>query len=456
MVRPWYKRGVPDWLWLGVIVALTVGLRVLWIVRAETYPVPGMDPLFYDETARRLAAGLGYTHHLDGAPTALFPPGYPFALGGIYKVFGASLAVGQAFNVCVAVTVVLATYAVGRLAIGRSAALLGAFLWAVFPSQVIWSSLLMPELLFTFALMLSLVFIFVSNRLSSREQAVAAAQGGLLAGAAALIRGQAIGLWLVLALWMWFQRRPNALRNAALYALAMALMLLPWAVRNLKALDAPVLVSTNIGWNAVIGHSDYADGGFWSPAASGVFHKYVAPNPVGEVERNEAGIRMAVDWAFSHPGKELELAFKKTAILWQDDADAVWWQEAGRPPFIGSAERRGLTIFSNLFYYAILLMAGIGLVGGLRRSEPWALLLLLIMLYWTIFHILFFSENRFHYPLAPLLSLAAAGAGTRLSLTTGVVRARIRTGLAPSQRARYHESRRGTPTLRGAGGAGAG
>src|SRR5581483_421127 len=108
-----------------------------------------------DQTARRLAAGLGYSTS-DGTPTALFPPGYPLLLAAVYRVFGPGLAVAQAFNVVVSAGIVCATFVLGRLLAGRTVALLGALFVALSPSQVLWSSLLMSELPATLAMLLSI------------------------------------------------------------------------------------------------------------------------------------------------------------------------------------------------------------------------------------------------------------------------------------------------------------
>ena len=195
------------------------------------------------------------------------------------------------------------------------------------------------------------------------------AVAGAFSGAATLIRGQAIGLWLVVALWLLLLRRPAGLKRAALYTLLMFLVLVPWTVRNARELHAPVLVSTNVGWNAVIGHHDNADGGFWSPAAYKIFDKYIfIPNPKGQVGRNKAGGRMALNWARSHPVEEIDLARKKAVILWRGDADAVMWQELGAvPAFMSKSERQWLRKVSNVFYYGVLAAAGVGLISGLRR-----------------------------------------------------------------------------------------
>jgi 4-amino-4-deoxy-L-arabinose transferase-like glycosyltransferase len=419
-----------DAVWLALLVVFTASVRVAWIIHADVLPFDGLDTYFYDQTARRLASGLGYTHPADSQPTALFPPGYSFFLAAVYKVFWPSVAVAQTLSVLTSVGVALATYALGRIAIGRGVGLAGAFVWAAFPSQVFWTSLIMPEMAFTFAMMLSIALVFVAGNVeSARGRLVLMVLAGALSGAALLIRGQAIGVWLVVGLWLlWFRRR-DALVGTLAFALAMGLVVLPWTIRNERELHATVPISTNVGWNAVIGHADNANGGFWSPAAAGTFNAYIAPNPQGEVDRNEAGVRMARRWAREHPRDEIALSAKKVAILWNTDDDAIYWQQIGRvPDFMGAREYDALRYVCDVFYYAALAMGVFGVASGLKRSEAWAGLWVLIALYWTAFHVLFFSENRYHYPLIPLIALAAVVGGRELFRMAGLAPADPRTG----------------------------
>ena len=162
----WQRRDLLDLALLVGIAAVATALRLAWVIRSKTFPVEGIDTLFYDERAQRLAAGFGYSYQVgtEGIPTGLFPPGYPFALAGWYKLFGTSLEAAQLFNVVISVVLVLAIYLLGRLALGRTEAIVGSLLWAVFPSQILWTSLLMPELLFALAITLSMVFVYVSSK----------------------------------------------------------------------------------------------------------------------------------------------------------------------------------------------------------------------------------------------------------------------------------------------------
>ena len=129
---------------LFVVLLMAVVLRVAWVMHSEAAPHEGVDSYWYDSVAKSVALGRGIAKPLDGVtPTALFPPGYPLVLGGAYKLFGAHLWVAQALNIVIAVATIAITYAIARVVLGRLAAGIAAGLLAVFPSQVIYSSVVM-------------------------------------------------------------------------------------------------------------------------------------------------------------------------------------------------------------------------------------------------------------------------------------------------------------------------
>lgn len=401
-------------------------LCLLWIMRADTYPAPLMDQGFYDEMARRIAGGLGYTTS-DGVPTAIFPPGYPFLLAGGYRLFGADLAVAQALNVAISLGIVLATYTLGRLFANRNVALRGAWLVVPLPSQVLWSALVMSELPFTLALLASVgLFARGLGRGTNQPSTALLLLAGLCGGYAALTRGQAVGLPLVLLGWALWLRQPGAGRATALFTSTFVLVLLPWVVRNSVQIDRSVLLSSNGGWNAVIGHHDQADGGFWSPLYGNVFDPYLTLPPAErEIAMHREGLRMARQWAARNPAREAKLTFLKVRRLWAPSADAVRWQEpAGVRPFMRTWERSALTWASYGAYTGLLALALPAVVLGARQREPLALLVLILAGYWTAFHVLFFAEGRYVYPLLPLFCLLAAITLSRVPTAARALRQR--------------------------------
>jgi len=389
-------------------VLVAIGLRSIWVLHSDARPVPNIDSSWYQSVAQSVAAGDGISNPDGGQPTALYPPGYPLLLGAAYKFFGSELRTAQAVNIAAAGLSVLFTYAIGRMAASKGVATLGGWIFAVFPSQVLFSSLVMSESVFTLVLLSSIGAVLVASRLRERPAAAAMVVAGLLAGASVLFRGQAIVLLAVVPLW-WAIRHEKRLRLApmTLFVSVIVLVVVPWSVRNWVQLDAPVLLSTNAGWDATIGHNPEADGGWMYP---GYFFLSAArlPNPAREVKIYEDGLDLAWSYATGHPDRELELSARKAVRLWKNDSEAVDWQELGRKRFLGRTERNTLTWLCNSFYFSLLGLSAIGLLCFRQRWRGLGLMIVLLAAGWTLFHVAIFSEPRFHYPLAPFLGLAGA------------------------------------------------
>jgi 4-amino-4-deoxy-L-arabinose transferase-like glycosyltransferase len=127
--------------WVGIaallLVAGALALRIAYVDATPGYTLRH-DARDYDVHARSIAEGEGFSKTLaHGRPTAFRPPGYPYFLGGVYRVFGVERAqnprrlrvarIAQAFvgTAVVALVGVLAAQlwgaGVGLLALGLSA-----------------------------------------------------------------------------------------------------------------------------------------------------------------------------------------------------------------------------------------------------------------------------------------------------------------------------------------------
>ncbi|MGD0766151.1 MAG: glycosyltransferase family 39 protein, partial [Dehalococcoidia bacterium] len=182
---------------LGGILVLAFAIRLSWVASVREMPDKAMaDPLFYDSAARMLAAGKGYLH-LNGVPTAEWPPGYPLLLAAIYKVFGHSIALAKLVNILAGAGTCLLVYLIAKRTFNVAVGLVAAFILALFPSQIFFSTLLMTEVLSAFlvALLLFIVITFTLNTISWRRVLLV----GLLLGAMSLIRGETVFLFAPIA-----------------------------------------------------------------------------------------------------------------------------------------------------------------------------------------------------------------------------------------------------------------
>jgi 4-amino-4-deoxy-L-arabinose transferase-like glycosyltransferase len=379
------------------------------------HPLPDDDAYRYDFIARALADGRGYVH-LTGDPTAFWPPGYPVLLATAYVLFGQHVIVAQLLNVALGTATVWLVYLIGRRLFGHPTALLGAGIVACFPSLIFFTGVTLSEITFTFLALLGIYLLIVERGVSTGmleargSKLVLLFAAGLALGMAALTRGQALLLPLVLVpFWLrsgagWGQIGGKL----AALAIGMALIVTPWTVRNAIQLDSPVLISTNAGVDFWIGHHDSATGNFDFAVPIVVAHPELS-SAAREVRANSDGFRKGAKYAVTHPAQELVLPFKKFFWLYYNDREGLRWnEEHGEQNFLPGPLREGLIALSNVYYFAL---AGVVVLGARRwfsARDPGRLLLISLVVYWTGIHLVFFGNPRFHAPIMPVIALLGA------------------------------------------------
>ena len=412
-------RGWPRWRPAGValgpagvcllaVVALAGALRLAWVLYAKTEPLWFFDPWSYDRLAAALAEGRGYVNEA-GQPTAYYPPGYPAVLGVVYWLAGHRPVAGEALNVVLGTLTAGLVYWIGSRAFGRPAGLLAALAFAVFPSHILYVSQLHSEVVFTTAYLLALGLLLAAPPPGDRRWVPFWLATGLVIGAAGLIRPTALSLLAVVP----FALRPrgtpwSALARGTLLALvAAAAVVTPWVVRNAVRVGAPA-IATNAGIDFWIGNHEGASGLFVMPPPD-VFP--IISTDLQEQERHDYHRGFELGWRFikQRPLEALRLLPLKAYHLYTDDAHAVTTAETwGHTVFLPEGGRRALRSLTDGFYYFVAAGAVAGLilpVGGAQRRR-WPLAAALGG--WTLVHLVFFGEPRFHLPVTPVMAVLAA------------------------------------------------
>ncbi len=400
-----------DYVWLLAIVLLAFALRLIWVLYATADPIDGRfdDSVFYHVVAAHMAEGGGYTNPYSFLPTAEWAPGYIFLLTPLYWLFGSHHQVAEVANVVLGAATVAALYLLARELFNGVTARIAAVLLALFPGQVLFTSVIYSETLFTFVFVLALLLLSLTARRGKTLDWRWVAAFGLVAGAAALVRG--VGLWLLIIAplyWAFSLRewRPM-LRGGALAFGAAALVILPWTVRNIITLDSPVLISTSAGLNFWQGHHEGASGGNEPPID--IMNRYgPLTRPGAEVDISNAGLREGLRFALTHPREELSLSARKVRELYKHDTIALDLNENfGERPFIPAALESALRITADSFYFFVLALGVLALVrtGPNRRA---LLLPVLVAVIWTLGHIALFGQPRYHMPLMPVFCILAA------------------------------------------------
>jgi 4-amino-4-deoxy-L-arabinose transferase-like glycosyltransferase len=402
---------------LLAIVALGAVLRIGWVLYVHPDPTDGRfdDTAVYRLMAEYVSKGDGYVHPYSGYPTAAWPPLYPAALGGLFKLAGAGEGQTYAANIVLQVVLLAVAWCIGVELFNSRTAVIATALLAAWPGQVFFASLTLSEPLFT--LLFAGAFLAALRAAHASRSAVPwVIAMGVLGGLASLTRGQ--GLVIVpLAVLIWLLAGHGwrtAVRNGGIAAVVLAATLSPWVARNMVRLDAPVIVSTNLGGNLWIGHHDGATGRMHVTATPPLPSDEELTPTEHEVATDRLRLREGVKFAATHPLDEVRLSAYKVRALYESDATALDWNAAyGSSPVTSARADEVLRRLANGYWFAVL---GLGAAGALllarRTATPgsarMALALPALVVAWTGVHVLFFGDARFHYPLAFALALLAA------------------------------------------------
>ena len=311
--------------------ALALVLRVATMLLMPQQPVS--DGLWYLDRAGELARGMGYQE--AGHPTAFWPVGYPALLSGALWLFGPSLLGPMIVNLLASAAVLaLVLWFARTLGAGEPAARLAALLYALYPAHIVYAGQPAAETASTAITMAATALMIAGRR---RPTLLVAA--GLMFGAAALMRAQMLffpaGLAVAIAIVWPGGRIRDTVRAALIVHLAMALVVMPWTVRNQRLLGATVPISTNGGIALFYGANDRATGDWYAWERTPVWDS-VSPIPYRlrverQVDLDRHFKATARRWIAEHPLAWTALGVRKALLVWHKDSDAFWSIDASYP-----------------------------------------------------------------------------------------------------------------------------
>lgn len=192
------------------------------------------DSLGYVGLARRLVEQGAYYVPPNSEPDLLRPPGYPLFLVGIWSLFGRHPLFVTLIQLVISGLTAWLILLLGRELDRPRAGLVGAWLFALSPNVVLWSLMLMTEVLAAFLLVATFLITLRLERAGSRGWP--ALTGGLL-GLSAYVRPISLTLIPVWGLITYLATRRKsgprvALQSALLLLAGGLLVVLPWVARN--------------------------------------------------------------------------------------------------------------------------------------------------------------------------------------------------------------------------------
>ena len=391
-----------DYKLLAGIVAIAVALRVVWAWLVPVMPVS--DSMAYDAFARTLAEH-GVFGWNPNDPLAFWPPGTSFLHAPIFYLFGTGYTGIVALNILLSAGIIITTYRVAERYHGARIATDTALLIALWPTLLMYPTVLASELPFLFFTILALD-IWTSPKGGILWRATAA---GLVLGFASLVRPLALLLPFIYAACC-IAQQGFALREISRQAqvlvvagVAMTILIAPWTWRNYQLFGEPVLISTNGSITLWMGNAPGTDG-----------RHMEVPEDVAHLPENERARVLgerAREYIRNDPTAFVLRSLKKLVLLYNNESTGVGWNHLGIAESFGANAVTPLKRFTQLTWAGIFLLALLGLAILLRRKGLLQTIyspIVMTILYYSAVHSVVVSQERYHLGFASQIAILSA------------------------------------------------
>lgn len=420
---------------LGILL-LGYLLRMNVINRIELLPASDFET--YYNLGAMLAKGelalpenIYYQEYVAKFPHTI---GYPLlVLSPVFSLFGESVRAALSANLAFSMgSIVLVYFIMRQIGASRFVRFVGMLLMAVWPSHVLYASMVASEPTFTFLVLLAfLLFAIIAKRepgaLSDRHPVIAEMLLfllGVVLAAAGAVRpmAQVLVIALVIVFLMQTRLKLSVHIGAAKFILAkgwacallmLAAYFLTSTIITRNVADqiqmTPVSGVTASGYNLMVG-TNTGHGGVWNQEDADFFSSAFEETQSAS-EAHSRSMEVAIQRLREKPLEELNLFVYKYRDLWQSDDFGIDWnilwleqQESIVPEL-----RTWLESFRDpgrLLYMAVLLYALIAAVMqwlGKRRVEPAFYVCMLFFIGTALLHMLLETQVRYHYNMIPFL-----------------------------------------------------
>ena len=383
------------WARPSIIMAAALLMRLMWAACVPVAPVS--DGVLYDAFAQSMAAGHGYAF-ADGTMTEYWPVGTSAVYALLYYAFGLHIWVVPVFQALLGAAIVGLTWRLSRDAFGPKVAALAAWLTAVWPLLVEFTTIFASELLFI-ALVLTALNIWICRRLPF---AIRMIFWGASIAAATYVRPTALPvLFIFLTVqWMMDQDWRALIMGGVLSSLTAALLFAPWSYRSVVLFDRFSLVSANGGVNLWMGNN---------PGSTGGYMELPDRQFANEVDRDHYYGHEAVKYILSNPLSYARLSVNRAMTVYSRETIGVVWNEKGLSSKYDQSSLIMLKRISTAYWWIVLTLGFIGAVLIVRRKlagRSWPLLF--SAGYFAVFPVLTVAMDRYHVPIDPMLAIFAA------------------------------------------------
>lgn len=327
-------------------------------------------------------------------PTVYIMPGLTFVLSFFMIVFGKvnGIFAFKIFQVVLQAASLYLLFLIGKKVFNSRAALAACLMDALYGAELYASNAILMEATFKFLL---LALVYISICAAQKKSLKLYAFGGIVLAAACLYR-PTIAAYPILILIMWIKKKysfKEMLKYSATVTAVFCIVMAPWWIRNYKDFSMFIPFTKSAG-------NPFLQGTFINyDQSAGLGVPHIAGGNSLESNHNEIneGLQRLKIYGKREPLKYIIwYTLGKTFYFWR--APFYWVNNMSYIPVIA-------------YHYIILLYAVKSLIKYRNKNMNFVFLIMVVV-YFNIVYSIYFTFERYSYPLMPLIILFAAYAAS--------------------------------------------
>lgn len=391
---------------LGILALIP---RLVWVLFVNTKPVS--DFVLYNNYAINASNGIFNAYHHT---YSLFPFkfGYPVVLSLAYRLLGSNSFSAVILNIVFSVLTAYSIYWLGKMLFTETSGRVSAILFALWPAQIMYSSVLASEHIFIIFFILSIGMLIKATQSTSIKAKVwYPIASGFLLGITNQIRP--ISLLLIPAFFMFIflfteykklckeefiEKSKTLVLLLGSYSFFFILVSLP--LSHLIGVD---VWKASAGYNIMVG-TNYESNGTYSSQVENSLAPYKNDYDTFHSVAAKIGFGRIVE----SPITFISLLEKKVIIMWGNEEYGYFWSTnalTNTNSFSDMAQTnpRALKLISQIFYINILILAILGCISAKKNKIRATSALLVIFVGLFLSYSILEVQSRYHFPAMPLL-----------------------------------------------------
>ncbi|MCK4401086.1 glycosyltransferase family 39 protein [bacterium] len=379
------------------ILLLSFLIRIAYILTLDNTLLTGPDAGMYDKLAANFLSGKGLI--LNDGRCSFRPCLFPLFLAGVYSLFGHSYLAAKIILAVISSFTCLLIYWLGKESFNKSTGLIAMGISAIYPKFVYYSAQLCTETLYMFFLVLSFLFL-IKYRHSLFFFHIMLA--GMFFALASLTRSILFAFFPLVLIWLviGMKSKKKAFMHFLVFAFTILLTMSPWIGRNYRLHHAFVPTTTEGGYSFWIGSNPLATGGGHCYSSDST-----AFDKLSEVDRDRLYYKMGFDYIKKNPSKFIQLAFNKFLRFWRIYPHQR--DEIKKGVIVDLRIDLKYVIIGGISFGVILPFFIFGLIVSMFMWRK-VLLFHLLIVYYTLIHMMFFAVTRSRAVIMPFIIIIAS------------------------------------------------